>query len=71
MTPRVEPADSPAEDRLTVPEAAAFLGEKPHVISRLCREKRIPHYRLGRFVRLSRVAILAWREQQLQPPTAA
>ena len=56
---------------MTVPEAAAFLGEKPHVIARLCREKRIPHYRIGRYLRLSRAALIAWRDAQLTPPAAA
>lgn len=70
MTPVWEPAGPPAEDRMTVPEAAAFLGEKPHVVARLCREGRLPHYRVGRYVRLSREALVTWRAQQLQPEVA-
>ncbi|MFO0452925.1 MAG: helix-turn-helix domain-containing protein [Pseudomonadota bacterium] len=58
---------SVADDRLTAEEAAAFLGEPTHVVRRLCREKRIPHYRIGRYLRLSRAALLAWRDAQLTP----
>jgi len=37
---------------LNVDEAAAYLGMKPRFVRRLIDERRVPFYKIGRFVRL-------------------
>ncbi|WP_411735032.1 helix-turn-helix domain-containing protein [Paenibacillus sp. M2] len=35
------------QTRLTVPEAARYLGMSEDTVRVLCREKKLPHYRAG------------------------
>lgn len=45
---------------MTVPEAAAFLRVGKNAVYDLVARGKIPHRRVGRAIRFSRAALLAW-----------
>jgi excisionase family DNA binding protein len=58
MTLEVHAARDP--DVLTVPEAMRLLRIGRDAIYAECARNRIPHRRIGRAIRFSRAALLAW-----------
>src|SRR5699024_12763260 len=50
---------------LTVTEIAEYIGLSSDMIYILCREKRIPHIRIGRRILFKRAAIDEWLENQM------
>jgi excisionase family DNA binding protein len=58
--------------QLSIMEAAAYLGVSERLLRRLIAERRIPHQRLGRLIRLSRADLDAYlhscRVEPLNPP---
>lgn len=56
------PADATAADRdvLTVEEAAAFLKVGRNTLYDACARNKVPYRRVGRQIRLSRTALVAW-----------
>jgi excisionase family DNA binding protein len=53
---------------LTVTEAASLLGISRNSAYELVRQKRLPHIRLGRSVRIPRRIFERWIEQQVGIP---
>jgi excisionase family DNA binding protein len=51
-------------DILTVPEIAHYLKLSKVMVYKLVEEGRMPHYRIGRAVRVSRDQFLHWLETQ-------
>lgn len=70
-----EPADQPIPSRgdlLTAEEVAALLRVRPAWVYSETRRHRIPHIRLGRYVRYRRDALVAWMDQlEDQPSTGS
>lgn len=59
-----EPVDrQTADDLLTAEEVAALLRVRPAWVYSETRRHRIPHIRLGRYVRYRRGALMAWMDQ--------
>lgn len=58
----VEPA-SPRGDLLTAEDVAALLRVTPAWVYAETRRQRIPHIRLGRYVRYRRDALARWMDQ--------
>jgi excisionase family DNA binding protein len=59
-------ADAPSEaagDLLTAEEVAALLRVTPAWVYAQTRRRRIPHLRLGRYVRYRREALEEWMQQ--------
>lgn len=54
---------------LDVTEAAAYLGMKPRFIRRLVDERRIAHYKVGRFVRLDPDVLDQYLANSVVPPS--
>ncbi|MEO6653113.1 MAG: helix-turn-helix domain-containing protein [Ilumatobacteraceae bacterium] len=52
---------------LTIDEVAELLGVKPCFVRRLVWERRIPYYKIGKFVRFDPDEIEAWRITWHQP----
>jgi excisionase family DNA binding protein len=50
-------------DTMTLDEAAGFLKVKYHRAAELARLKILPHYRLGRQIRISRAQLQAFIER--------
>lgn len=50
--------------RLTVVEAADYLGVHPDTIYKMVRQKQIPHFRLRRRIMFSQEAIESWIHKQ-------
>jgi excisionase family DNA binding protein len=62
-------ADRPLPDALLDAAAAAALLSVPESwLLREARADRIPHVRLGRYVRFERSELLAWRKAQARGP---
>jgi len=59
---RIEPIK---RSTLTVTEIAEYIGLSSDMIYILCREKRIPHIRIGRRILFKRAAIDEWLENQM------
>jgi excisionase family DNA binding protein len=56
-----DPAEADGGDEImTVLEAAEFLRVGKNAVYDLCTRGEIPHRRVGRSIRLSRSALLAW-----------
>ena len=49
-----------ADDVLTVPEAAALLKIGRNALYEACGRNEVPHRRIGRQIRFSRAALVAW-----------
>ena len=58
-----EVASAVAGDLLTADEVAAFLRMTPAWVYAQTRNRKIPHLRLGRYVRYRREALVQWMEQ--------
>lgn len=52
---------------LDVNGVAAMLGCKPCYVRRLVWERRIPYYKIGKFVRFDLEEVEAWRADCFQP----
>ena len=52
---------------LTIPELAELLGMTVRHVRRLVHERRIPHLKLGHFVRFVEDDIRAWIDQCRRP----
>lgn len=66
-----EPADQPVQPRgdlLTAEEVAALLRVTPAWVYSETRRHRIPHIRLGRYVRYRRDALATWMDQLEDQP---
>jgi len=62
----------PRGDLLTAEEVAALLRVSPAWVYSETRRHRIPHIRLGRYVRYRRDALAAWMDQlEDQPSTGS
>ena len=61
-TPRAQPTATAADGLLTADEVAALLQVTCSWVYAETRKRRIPHLRLGRYVRYRRSAIEAWIE---------
>ena len=57
-----KPTPAAADGLLTADEVAALLQVTPRWVYAETRKRRIPHLRLGRYVRYRRSAIEAWME---------
>lgn len=69
-----EPSDqpvSPRGDLLTAEEVAALLRVTPAWVYSETRRHRIPHIRLGRYVRYRRDALVTWMDQLEDRPGTA
>lgn len=67
-----EPVDQPIPSRgdlLTAEEVAALLRVTPAWVYSETRRHRIPHIRLGRYVRYRRDALIAWMDQLEDQPS--
>jgi len=53
-------------DRLTVKEAANYLGVCTDTVYTMVRQNEIPHFRLRRRIMFTKTAIDKWIEQQEQ-----
>ena len=65
------PLKSPLSDAifLTIKEAAKALRARPNTVRRLVREKKIPHLRVGRFIRIDSADLRKWIEENtVNPP---
>jgi excisionase family DNA binding protein len=59
------PSDGAAGDRLiTADEAAVILNVSKAWVYEQTRQRRMPHVRLGRYVRYRRSTLNAWLEEQ-------
>ena len=47
--------NSPIEEYLTAEKAAAILDVTPQMIRKLCRCRVLPHYKVGRCLRIARL----------------
>jgi excisionase family DNA binding protein len=66
-------ADQPISSRgdlLTAEDVAALLRVTPAWVYSETRRHRIPHIRLGRYVRYRRDALVAWMDQLEERPSA-
>lgn len=54
---------------LSVDQAAEYLGMKPRFIRRLVDERRIRHYKVGRFVRLDPDVLDQFLADSVVPPS--
>jgi excisionase family DNA binding protein len=59
-----------ANDLLTAGEVAAILRVTPDWVYAQTRSRRIPHLRLGRYVRYRRGALIAWMEAVESSPSS-
>lgn len=62
--------DQEAEKRprlLSIPELAKWLGVSVRYIRRLVHERRIPHIKMGHFVRFDEDDIRAWIDRSRRP----
>jgi excisionase family DNA binding protein len=58
-------------DLLTAEEVAALLRVTPAWVYAETRRRRIPHIRLGRYVRYRSDALVLWMDELEDPPGAA
>jgi len=56
---------------LTAEEAAALLSVPPSWLMAEARAKRVPHVKLGKYVRFSRDELLAWVDSRSAGPRGA
>ena len=49
---------------LCAKQAASILGCSTYTIYELCKSGTLPHYRIGRLVRLRRKRIIAWQSER-------
>jgi excisionase family DNA binding protein len=56
--------DSPVSHLIEIHEVAAVLCVTPRHIQRLVAERRIPYFKVGRFVRFDRAELSVWLDQQ-------
>lgn len=61
-------AASPPDALLDAAGAAALLGVPTGWVRQEARAERLPHVRLGRYVRFERDALLAWRRERARGP---
>lgn len=54
----------PNPERMTAQEAAEYIGTTPYTIYKFARQKNIPHWRIGRYVRFSKSALDKWIKDQ-------
>ncbi|MGA9313750.1 MAG: helix-turn-helix domain-containing protein [Solirubrobacteraceae bacterium] len=69
MTESADQPISPGGDLLTADEVAALLRVTPAWVYSETRRHRIPHIRLGRYVRYRRDALIAWMDQLEDRPS--
>lgn len=50
--------------RLTVKEAASYIGASEYKLREMARKKEIPHYRIGSKIMFSKTTIDQWLAQQ-------
>lgn len=48
------------DDALTLKEAAGFLRVSEPLLRKLVRQRRIPHFRIGKLLRFWREALVEW-----------
>ena len=53
---------------LSIEELAAELGVKPCFIRRLVWERRIPYYKVGKYIRFKLSEVLEWMERRRMEP---
>ncbi len=68
--PSTSPAPEPANDVMTVDDAATFLGVDRNTVYEYTTRGVIPHKRLGKRILLRRGALIAWLDASLcaSPP---
>lgn len=54
---------------LTVPEVATRVGFTRNALYRMCRERRFPHIRVGKLIRIPESGVQRWLEEQLRQST--
>lgn len=52
------------EDRMTAQQAADYIGCTTYTIYKLARQKSIPHWRIGRYIRFSQASLDDWKAKQ-------
>lgn len=68
----IDPVSSTTSPVLsTVEDAAHSLGVNPSTVYNQVRKGGMPHYRLGRYIRIDVAEVLAWSRQQRQPSDEA
>lgn len=53
---------------MRVKEAAEILEVTPQRISQMCKDETIPHYRIGRTVKIDRERFFQWLESRRRGP---
>lgn len=56
----------PGDEILTLNETAAFLKVTKRMLYDLVQRRAIPHLRVGKLIRFSKVALLAWMKEQAE-----
>lgn len=51
-------------ERMGIKEAAPYLGASPFKLGEMCRQKKIPHYRIGNRIYFRKVVLDQWIEEQ-------
>jgi excisionase family DNA binding protein len=54
---------------LSIEDAASLLGVTPRMVRRLTAERRLPHVKIGRHVRVRRSALEAFVTESTRPAT--
>jgi excisionase family DNA binding protein len=59
------------EPLMTIPQTAERLGVTVRFVRRLVAERRIPHYKVGHFIRFDPTEVNTWLRDQHRPGDAA